>query len=53
MARGSNPPALTLTLERARAHWHREQGLAEPLKASLEEVVAATVRERAELVKAM
>ena len=42
MARGSNPPALTLTLERARAHWHHKQGLAEPLKASLEEVVAAT-----------
>jgi hypothetical protein len=42
MARGSNPPALTLTLARARAHWHRKQGLAEPLKASLEEVVSAT-----------
>ncbi len=35
-------PALTLTLDRARAHWHRKQGLAEPPRGSLEEVVAAT-----------
>ncbi len=31
-----------ITLDRARAHWLRAQGLAEPLKGSLEEVVAAT-----------
>lgn len=35
-------PALTLSLDRARAHWHRKQGLAEPLSGSLEEVVSAT-----------
>jgi hypothetical protein len=35
-------PALRITLERARAHWHRQQGLAEPGKGSLEEIVAAT-----------
>jgi Winged helix DNA-binding domain len=40
MARST--PALTLSLDRARAHWHRKQGLAEPLPGSLEEVVAAT-----------
>ncbi|WNG50880.1 winged helix DNA-binding domain-containing protein [Archangium minus] len=43
MARSSTrAPALTISLERARAHWHRKQGLAEPLGGSLEEVVAAT-----------
>ncbi len=45
MARGTTrttPPALTLTLERVRAHWHRKQGLAEPLPVAIEEVVAAT-----------
>ncbi|MFL5359140.1 DNA glycosylase AlkZ-like family protein [Archangium sp.] len=43
MARGSTPtPALSVSLERARAHWHFKQGLAEPLKGSVEEVVAAT-----------
>jgi hypothetical protein len=41
MARGTTP-ALTVSLDRARAHWHRKQGLAEPLSGSLEEVVAAT-----------
>jgi hypothetical protein len=34
--------ALRITLEQARAHWHRRQGLAAPMKGSLEEVVAAT-----------
>ncbi|ABF91291.1 hypothetical protein MXAN_5528 [Myxococcus xanthus DK 1622] len=34
--------ALSITLARARAHWLRTQGLAEPLKGSLEEVVATT-----------
>jgi hypothetical protein len=42
MARNTTAPALTLSLERARAHWHRKQGLAEPLPGSIEEVVAAT-----------
>ncbi|WP_375768185.1 winged helix DNA-binding domain-containing protein [Archangium gephyra] len=42
MARSTITPALTLTLERVRAHWHRKQGLAEPLQASVEEVVAST-----------
>ncbi|HYO55527.1 DNA glycosylase AlkZ-like family protein [Archangium sp.] len=42
MARNTTPPALSLSLERARTHWHRKQGLAEPLQGSLEEVVAAT-----------
>ncbi|HEX8439111.1 DNA glycosylase AlkZ-like family protein [Archangium sp.] len=41
MARGT-PPALSVSLDRARAHWHRKQGLAEPLSGSVEEVVAAT-----------
>ncbi|MDY7231570.1 DNA glycosylase AlkZ-like family protein [Hyalangium rubrum] len=40
MARST--PALTLTLDRARGHWHRRQGLAEPGKGSLEEIVAST-----------
>jgi hypothetical protein len=35
-------PALTLSLDRVRAHWHRKQGLAEPFQGSLEEMVAAT-----------
>jgi hypothetical protein len=34
--------ALRIALERARAHWHRRQGLAEPRKGSLEDLVAAT-----------
>lgn len=42
MARSTPPPALTLSLERARAHWHHKQGLAEPLQVAVEEVVAAT-----------
>ncbi|REG29453.1 winged helix DNA-binding protein [Archangium gephyra] len=43
MARSSTtPPVLTLSLERVRAHWHRKQGLAEPLRTSVEEVVAST-----------
>jgi hypothetical protein len=35
-------PSLRITLEHARAHWHRQQGLAEPGKGSVEEIVAAT-----------
>jgi Winged helix DNA-binding domain len=35
-------PALRIDLERARAHWHRRHGLAEPVKGKIEEVVAAT-----------
>jgi hypothetical protein len=35
-------PAVKLSLDRARAHWHRKQGLAEPGQGSLEEIVAAT-----------
>lgn len=35
-------PALRIDLSRARAHWHRRQGLAEPVQGSIEEVVAAT-----------
>lgn len=35
-------PALKIDLDRARAHWHLRQGLAEPLEGSIEEVVAAT-----------
>jgi hypothetical protein len=35
-------PALSLSLDRARAFWHRKQGLAEPGKGSIEEVVAST-----------
>jgi hypothetical protein len=31
-----------ITLGRARAHWHWRQGLAEPIKGKVEEVVAAT-----------
>ncbi|HEX8704303.1 MAG TPA: crosslink repair DNA glycosylase YcaQ family protein [Myxococcaceae bacterium] len=34
--------ALRITLEQARAHWYRKQGLDAPLKGSLENVVAAT-----------
>jgi hypothetical protein len=41
MARAPTP-ALTLSLDRARAHWHRRQGLTEPVSGTLEEVVAAT-----------
>jgi hypothetical protein len=36
------PTALRIDLDRARAHWHRRQGLAEPMKGPLEEIVAAT-----------
>ena len=32
---------VTITLERARAHWHRRQGLASPVKGKVEDVVAA------------
>ncbi|MCY1082136.1 DNA glycosylase AlkZ-like family protein [Archangium lansingense] len=42
MARSTITPALTVSLERVRAHWHRKQGLDEPIQASVEEVVAAT-----------
>lgn len=35
-------PALNLSLDRARAFWHRRQGLAEPGQGSIEEIVAAT-----------
>jgi hypothetical protein len=35
-------PALTLSLDRVRAHWHRRQGLTEPVSGTLEEVVSAT-----------
>jgi len=35
-------PALRIDLGRARAFWHRRQGLAEPVKGTLEEVVAST-----------
>jgi hypothetical protein len=34
--------ALRVDLDRARAHWHQRQGLAEPRKGPLEEIVAAT-----------
>ncbi|QRN98653.1 winged helix DNA-binding domain-containing protein [Archangium violaceum] len=42
MPRSPITPALTLSLDRARAHWHWKQGLAEPQKGSIEEVVSAT-----------
>ena len=42
MARSTITPALTVSLERVRAHWHRKQGLDEPIQGSVEEVVAAT-----------
>jgi hypothetical protein len=42
MARTTPAPSLRISLDRARAHWHRRQGLAEPGKGSLEEIVAAT-----------
>jgi hypothetical protein len=42
VARPTTTPALRLTLERARAHWHRRQGLAEPGQGAVEDVVAAT-----------
>jgi hypothetical protein len=35
-------PAVSLSLDRARAFWHRRQGLAEPGKGSIEEILAAT-----------
>jgi hypothetical protein len=35
-------PALKIDLSRARAHWHRRQGLAEPVKGAIDEVIAAT-----------
>ncbi len=41
MAR-TTAPALRLSLDRARAFWHQRQGLAEPGKGSIEEIVAAT-----------
>ena len=34
--------AVSISLERARAFWHRRQGLAEPGKGSIEEILAAT-----------
>ncbi|MCE9667638.1 winged helix DNA-binding domain-containing protein [Myxococcus stipitatus] len=44
MTRGTVAPAaaLRISLERARAHWLRTQGLAEPLALDLEALVAAT-----------
>ncbi|WP_426754017.1 DNA glycosylase AlkZ-like family protein [Myxococcus sp. Y35] len=41
-AAASADSAPRITLDRARVHWLRTQGLAAPLKGSLEEVVAAT-----------
>ncbi|KFE70306.1 DNA glycosylase AlkZ-like family protein [Hyalangium minutum] len=35
-------PAVSVSLEQARAFWHRRQGLAEPGKGSIEETLAAT-----------
>jgi hypothetical protein len=35
-------PALRVDLSRARAFWHRRQGLAEPVGGTLEEVVTST-----------
>jgi hypothetical protein len=41
-AAGGTSPALTIDLGRARAHWHRRQGLAEPVGGAVDAVVAAT-----------
>jgi hypothetical protein len=35
-------PALHIDLDRARAHWHRVQGLAEPVRGPIDEVIGMT-----------